>query len=69
MTVVELTRQEIWTILCWAGAGNGEELESYNLEEASILRKLRLALAVEDARLKAQTEAVRDPDHGKTTTS
>lgn len=71
MAVVELTRQEIWTILCWAGDFTGDEgeLPSYNMEEASIVSKLQIAMAEEDARLKARAAAVRDADHANRATS
>ena len=63
MVTIELTRQEIWTILCWVGdPGNDEMLQSYNIEEASVIHKLRSALAGEDARLKSKTQTVRKTD-------
>jgi len=61
MASVELTRQEIWTILCWAGdEGDSERMPGfYNQEEASVLRKLRAALTEENARFEAGMEAIR----------
>lgn len=61
MATIELTRQEIWTILCWAGdEGDSDIMPSfYNQEEASALRKLRAALTEENARFDARTDAIR----------
>jgi hypothetical protein len=61
MAHLELTRQEIWTILCWASdEGDSDKMPSfYNQEEASALRKLRIALAEEDARLRDKADAYR----------
>ena len=58
MAHIELSRQEIWTILCWAGDPKEEKVpQSYNTEEASVIRKLRSAMAEENIRLKQKTEA------------
>jgi hypothetical protein len=61
MAQIELTRQEIWTILCWAGdEGDSDRMpQFYNEEEASVLRKLRTALAEETARIMARADALR----------
>ena len=64
MATIKLTRQEIWTILCWAGDPVSDEmLGSYNIEEASVIRKLQSALAEEDARLKAKAEVAQKKTH------
>lgn len=62
MAKVELTRQEIWTILCWAGdEGESDKMpQFYTEEEASALRKLRTAYAEEKSKLSAKIEAVRE---------
>lgn len=58
MATIKLTRQEIWTILCWVGdPGSDGMLAGYNIEEASVIQKLQSALAEEDDRLKAKAEA------------
>ena len=49
MATIELSRQEIWTILCWDGDPvEGNIIHNYNSEEASLVRKLREALAKEE---------------------
>jgi hypothetical protein len=62
MAKLELTRQEIWTILCWAGdEGDSDKMpQFYTQEEASALRKLRTAYREEKAKLRAKIEAVRE---------
>ena len=58
MAQIELSRQEIWTILCWAGDPAEEKApQSYNTEEASVIRKLRIAMEEENERLKARIAA------------
>ena len=62
MAKLELTRQEIWTILCWAGdEGESDRMPHfYTQEEASALHKLRAAYEEENAKLRAKIEAVRE---------
>ena len=62
MAKLELTRQEIWTILCWAGdEGDRDKMpQFYTQEEASALRKLRTSYREEKAKLRAKIEAVRE---------
>lgn len=73
MAHIELSRQEIWTILCWAGdEGDSDKMpDFYNQEEASAFRKLRAALAEENARFEEKTKAARDLSQspGNTSTS
>ncbi len=58
MVSIELSRQEIWTILCWAGDPKEEIMpHSYNTEEASVIRKLRAAMDQENLKLKEMTAA------------
>ena len=58
MARIELSRQEIWTVLCWAGDPAEEKVpQSYNTEEASVIRKLRRALDEENERLKERAAA------------
>ena len=62
MAKLELTRQEIWTILCWAGDEGDSDImpHFYTQEEASAQRKLRTAYREEKAKLSAKIEAVRE---------
>ena len=62
MAKLELTRQEIWTILCWAGyEGESDKMPPYYTEEeASTLHKLRVAYREEKSKLQAKIEAVRE---------
>lgn len=58
MATIELSRQEIWTILCWVGdPAEDNIIHNYNSEEASVVRKLKAALPEEEQRFRERAAA------------
>lgn len=64
MATIELSRQEIWTILCWAGdPAEDNIIHNYNSEEASVVRKLKAALTEEEQRFRERAATAKSKKH------